>query len=188
MCLSNVKKLNVATKDIKCYKRVFPKHVLIDGYVKYHGKAAKAIINCIEVDGVISINLSDRLFICSNNIHFEGKHCAEKFGYAFFWIFDENVSSIKCGEVELVDAVYKTPYRALSVKIGNTYKSSLIKEHDKVHIGLHSFLNKTHARADGWGTVVECIIPKGSQYYKGMFDEYPSYASTALTYVKTIDV
>lgn len=98
-----------------------------------------------------------------------------------------------------------TSYRYAPVEVDNktVYKSELVLDKKfllgnmKVDVGLHSYARKSTAVAEGRGlteVVVECVIPKGAEYYAG----YASctshskkvcgdaYASTELKYVKVI--
>lgn len=86
----------------------------------------------------------------------------------------------------------ETPYQDVQVRIGETYESDLIKNHfNEIEIGLHSFaeLAAAQEKARDYSSdviVVECVIPKWSWYYKGIFCNYYSYASNKLKYVKII--
>ncbi len=113
----------------------------------------------------------------------------ENFGYKYGWVLDRGVTSVivnndeKCKECD-----YITPYRETGVEIGETYKSSLVKNEDgEVDYGLHSFENLEDAKRDGGDTYVKCIIPKGSQYYIGKFGCSISYASDTLKYLEIIE-
>lgn len=86
---------------------------------------------------------------------------------------------------------YYTPYQDYKIDIGTTYTSKLDREGYTVNMGLHSFKNIKDAF--GWIDeskgfyVAECIIPRGSLYYKGRFFSKDSYASNKLTYLKLLD-
>jgi len=86
--------------------------------------------------------------------------------------------------------VYETPYRRYQITIGDTYASELRKVDFFVYEGLHSFkdLNTTWVSYNDCKkpTVVECIIPRWSLYYKGMFFRVESYASNKLIYLKIV--
>jgi hypothetical protein len=93
----------------------------------------------------------------------------------------------KCNET------YYTWYKRALVVLGETYVSCLVRKKSPENVvedGIHSFKNLidlknfVHWMLFGNYYIVECIIPKGSKYYEGMFSKYPSYASTALTYPK----
>lgn len=99
---------------------------------------------------------------------------------------------------------YVTPYRQSEIKIGNTYTSEIKIFGLGVENALHSFANivdcfdnsryidKTiYVNGNGYKTVtpvlVECVIPKGSSYYKGIFDgRFTSYASDKLIYKRIL--
>lgn len=93
---------------------------------------------------------------------------------------------------------YATPYQFANVKIGTTYQSKLdVFEDPKTEVehGLHSYaelvtidyclypiaiIEKTHV-------IVECIIPAGARYYKGLHGINESYASDEFKYVRLIE-
>lgn len=101
-----------------------------------------------------------------------------------------------------------TPFQYSPVVIGETYESKLnVRLYSDLNLdndelpddlivgfvseGLHSFgefknAYKQYKYDKCERVVVKCIIPKGSQYYIGKFDEHLSYASEKLTYVKKI--
>lgn len=98
----------------------------------------------------------------------------------------------------------KTPFQKCTVELNKTYDSKLIVEKVMetftIHIGIHSFITKEGAeklcnhlnRFLEYYKVIECVIPKGSEYYVGRFFSTSSritnpnsYASNKLTY-KTI--
>ena len=96
---------------------------------------------------------------------------------------------------------YLTPFQHAKIIIGRTYTSALDVQKKKggniVGVGLYSFRNKRdvfdNARIDKMIRhqhtfhVVRCIIPKGSLYYTGIFDDStPSYVSNTLTYEEII--
>ena len=188
MCLSRAGELLVAKEDLVCYKRLRPYRVLTQDLDKYHGKEAVAIVRGKEYNVTISIE-RDRLFLCSNNENLKGRRCVERFGYDYSWIYDSSVTSIKCDEEELVDdSKFKTPYQDAVVTIGETYTSALYKNYSgDVHLGIHSFLRLEDAKNGGSGVFAECFIPKGAEYYKGLYDGAANYASKKLTYVKILE-
>lgn len=88
-------------------------------------------------------------------------------------------------------------YQKYTYTFGKTYKSRVIKKSIRilgrgikkrysVEIGFHSFKNKYDAlRTRQFGTqVVKCTIPKGAQYYTGVWQmhvsRFPNYASTKI--------
>jgi len=86
---------------------------------------------------------------------------------------------------------YKTPYMGVLIDIGFTYTSKLKRSGFTIEDGLHSFKHAydTHLANSCWRSVVsvQCVIPKGSKYYKGTFLGADSYASSQLIYVKIIE-
>lgn len=93
--------------------------------------------------------------------------------------------------------ILKTPYRKKIIKIGKHYDSELkIQDSENcllmysfpkvVNEGLHSFQSKYKAHmniaASTRHVLAECIIPKGSNYYEGMFGYDPCYASNCIYY------
>lgn len=92
----------------------------------------------------------------------------------------------------------RTAYMKCKVEIGNTYTSDITTNKISVEKALHSFTNKREAiervKTETITTVelAECVIPKGSYYYKGIFSsfigEMGSIASDTLTYIKLIKI
>lgn len=97
----------------------------------------------------------------------------------------------------------QTPYRDCIVSIGEIYQSKLEINYywncgptKELNQGLHSFVNLEDARSShpeyyyekGENSViyVKCIIPKGTKYYLGQFDGFPSMASEKLIYLEII--
>ena len=188
MCLqlsSEKAGLNKATKDIVCYKR-------LDVYerpdiTKYSdGAAFKGVIREIRCKGHLTIE-DGKLYFCTNISSLDGSDCDDKKGYKYSWVFDDRVTEIN-GEAPVLINVYQTVYQNVTVKIGETYTSSLEKIIDTVHMGLHSYANirDTQHSILGREVIAKCIIPKGASYYKGRHDTYTSYASDTLTYVELI--
>lgn len=99
---------------------------------------------------------------------------------------------------------YVTPYRHAEINIGETYDSDITKYGRNVERGLHSFVNITDCFDNSrWvdksfysssqrkvievkPVLVECVIPRGSRYYKGKFDGRESYTSNKLRYVRIL--
>ena len=85
------------------------------------------------------------------------------------------------------------------IKIGETYHSEIEKNFNQIEIALHSFkrlkdlkayLMKDYPNRIFIGKkvhIAKCLIPKGSIYYTGDFDNLgKSYASDCVTYVKIL--
>lgn len=102
---------------------------------------------------------------------------------------------------------YCTPYYKLEVVLNKIYSSILgvIKDGEAPHVycveeGMHSFENITDCEEDMFScftdnvivpekrAIAKCIIPKGSEYYKGDFFSSNAYASTEIKYLEIIDV
>ena len=96
---------------------------------------------------------------------------------------------------------YLTPYQEAYVQLGKTYYSDInIRKEDgayNVYEALHSFvdipasLQHMIIPMSGYCSVIlKCIIPKGSEYYKGFSifsgEARAAYASNKLKYIKVI--
>jgi hypothetical protein len=195
-------KPQIAENDIVVYK------FLKDGRKlnpEFHGKEFTGVIDCSTVEGKISID--KRTFFCTNNDFFDGICADDKLGYKYSWVIDKYVKSIKVDGVEIIKdgcvldnaeiLTFLTPYRKAEIKIGETYKSKLIKYDSLVEEGIHSFESLKDANffaiAIKSKIVAKCIIPKGSEYYVGKYSDdiysdsdYVSYASDTLKYVEVL--
>ena len=188
MCLqlsSGKARLNKATKDIVCYKMLNVCEKL--DITKYpDGTAFKGVIKGIKCKGHLTVEYG-KLYFCTNDSALDGSDCDDKKGYKYSWVFDYRVTEIN-GEAPVFITVYQTIYQDFTVKIGETYTSSLEKNNDTVHMGLHSYANirdTQHSRL-GDEVIAKCVIPKGASYYKGTYGACISYASDTLTYVELI--
>jgi len=181
-------------EDIVVYKTVIKvKEISLDcqNIEDLHGVPFKGMILDEEFEGILSVK-EDKVFLCTN--YAWGLFCDEKFGFKYSWVFTDSVTSLIVNDVELVKISFsfETPFRNYPIEIGNTYTSKLVKKGDNIEEGLHSFEFARDAKLTNWalwydeGTIVKCIIPKGSTYYKGTFDGDSSYASDALTYVEIV--
>jgi len=188
MCLqlsSKKTKLNKATKDIVCYKRL--EVCKKPDITKYSdGAAFKGVIKGIKCKGHLTVE-DGELYFCTNIGSLDGSYCYDKKGYKYSWVFDYGVTEIN-GEAPVLITVYQTIYQNFTVKIGETYTSSLEKINDTVEMGLHSYasIRDTQHSILGNEVIAKCIIPKGASYYKGRFECYTSYSSDTLTYVELI--
>ena len=188
MCLelkSNKAKSKIAKEDIICYKRL--KYLpTINMFAIKDGDEFTGVINTFECSGKISIE-SDRIYFCTNHPMLDGTDAKNKHEYKNSWVFDNTITSIIINNKEVVDLKIVTPYRFFPIEIGKTYDSELIKSDDYIYEGLHSFKNLHDVKNDYSGIYAKCLIPKGSKYYEGKFNECDSYASDKLTYVKIIE-
>lgn len=88
----------------------------------------------------------------------------------------------------------ETPYQGQTVVIGESYESELTKVNEylnsskkSIRKGIHTFKYLDECiKADNYDVICKCIIPKGSHYYKGLFEKYDSYASDRLTYIRIL--
>ncbi len=98
------------------------------------------------------------------------------------------------------DYDYVTLFQRSNVSIGSTYESEFFIYRNNVEEGLHSIADKidTEMMINGYNIcidqseilsifIVKCIIPKGTEYYVGLFDELKSYASAMIKYVEIVD-
>ena len=101
---------------------------------------------------------------------------------------------LKCEDEEN----YITPYMKANVMIPSTVTSKIDKCFDEIEEGIHSFLYKKDAkeasekffRVSGYiksVTLVKCIIPFGSMYYKGQHTGRISLASNKLKYIEIVN-
>ena len=184
MCLelkSNKIKSKIAKEDIICYKRLeFLPH--IDMSTIKDGDEFTGVINKIECSGKISIE-SDKIYFCTDHPMLCGIYAKNKHGYIHSWRLDNTVTSIIINNKEVIDLKIVTPYREFPIEIDKTYNSELIKKDGFVYEGLHSYKNLADAKESYVKIYVECIIPKGSEYYEGKFIDNDVYASDKLTYV-----
>lgn len=191
MCLelkNKNERAKVAQEDITVYKRLRVRKGIKLGN---HGKAFTAVIDEKPCSGAIS-EFEGKTFFCTDNDNLNGNDCPNKFGFKNSWEFDSVVKNMVIDGIDIEESVvYVTPYQDFRVEIGNTYTSELKKNGYEVNEGLHSFSTLQEARQDGDSegedVHVECIIPKGSKYYIGLFGGGVSYASDTLTYVRIVD-
>jgi hypothetical protein len=188
-------KPQIAKKDIVVYKFLQYGRKLKS---EFHGKEFTGVIDGFTVKGKISIDRTT--FFCTNEFNLDGIYTENKLGYKYTWLIDENVKSIKVDGVEIIKdgyvldnskvLVFLTPYQKVGIKIGETYKSKLVKNDSLIEEGIHSF--KSFKSANYFASfeekkiVAKCIIPKGSEYYVGNFNGYVSYASDTLKYVEVL--
>ena len=184
-----------AKEDIVCYKYLSIVTKLKEEYIdKLHGiKFIGTINNEENVKGLIYVSNPNIVFFCTNNRRLNGSEIDNKFGYKYSWLMDYSVKSILINESEeIIDKVLCTPYQRFPIEIGETYESDLIKRYgNQIYKGLHSFGNLNEAIEDAkldCDIIVKCIIPKGSTYYIGKFNDKVSYASNKLKYLEIINI
>lgn len=202
MCLQfeNKAVLEIADRDIICYKILFPQYNSIksEELIKYDNYEFEGIIKQIKCSGKIRVE-NDQVFFCTNISNLNGIACQNRYGFLYSYRLSQNVAEITIlatGEkyYETISG-FKTPYMDAKVEIGKTYISNLdsieAKDGDKVEKGLHSYegLNSAIYNTCEFGTtyIAQCIIPKGARYYKGTFFDEGSYASDILKYVEIIE-
>ena len=145
----------------------------------------------VKVPGYL-YKCDDYFFILHNDSRFIGslpKVTPRQVQFSYSWALDFYVREIKCEDITFTNDFLITPFQQFPVEIGQTYKSSLNKIGGSVHLGLHSFVfledaEKNSKKGTGDTILVECIIPKGAEYYVGVFDNSVSIASNQLKYVK----
>ena len=204
MCL-NLKnkntKIKIAKKDIVVYKTLIflkNKGMIDDGLSELkHGDSFTGVIKGIKCKGKISINYDSYIYLCTNNANLDGDNAYDKLGYDYSWSMDNTVEQIIVNGKNITfkeSEVYQTPYQWFKVIIGETYTSKLNKIDSIVEEGLHSFATLKDAKARPNSSIVaKCIIPKGSEYYEGVYkvgfryiENYKSYASDTLTYLEIV--
>lgn len=97
------------------------------------------------------------------------------------------------------ERVYITPFQGSFIKLHNTYYSDLTIEPIGFHKygvfkGIHSYMkiencfdHINHNPSDFNNcTIIECVIPKGRNYYRGFFKNCGSYASDCIYYNREI--
>lgn len=187
MCLilsSEDAKQLIAKEDIVCYK------LLIKIPDFKHGDHFTATIGEIDCYGQISIE-NNIIYFCTNNKKLEGLYCNDRLGYRYSWMFDNKVKNIFINKNKFLNNTYKfiTPYKHFEVKIGETYISDIVKHKNKINNALHSYVNENDIYCNYNESIkVKCIIPKGSTYYLGKFNNKPCYASDTLKYVETLTI
>ena len=193
MCLkltSERARKQIAKEDIVVYKSLKFKMIISQNLSEVkHGDSFKGIIRDTKCEGKISINDNNEVYFCTNEECLDGMYAKDKLGYKYSWKFDERVKKIIANDVLVYGEKpvgYETLYQFAEVKIGETYTSELIKEDEEVNKGLHSYAKRKDAISDSGAITVKCIIPKGSEYYKGDFCSCISYASDTLTYVEIV--
>lgn len=185
----------IAKQDIVTYKKLTTKWKVKDEYVGKpipfkalisDRKTFGAPIEYVEVSGVLCI-YEKYIWLCHNNPRFNGSSVPDKQGYLYSWFYDQRVRMIDPIE-KYLDKMYRTPYMDTEVKIGETYKSKLVKNRNWIGQGLHSIEKRKDLGSAMGDICVECVIPKGSFYYCGLHANYiPAFASDTLIYTKILE-
>ena len=188
MCLNlknEMVEARIAKKDFVVYKSLYkytrPK-------LGNHGKDFTGVIGGMKVSGRIS-EYEGWVYLCTNDERFNGNFVKDRLGFQYSWLFDLHCRAASCRGELLIDGItpfeiitgYKTSFRGFQINLGETYTAELEKKKSRIHRGIHSFKCPKEAAKYG-DTVVECIIPKGSEYYIGLFSGKASYASNCLRY------
>lgn len=85
-----------------------------------------------------------------------------------------------------------TPYHYYPIVLGETYTSNIVREHNSINEGIHSYVKLGYALRylRAWRAtmhIIKCIIPKGSRYIRGTFDhDDEAIASDTIVYTKEI--
>ena len=192
MCLYIKKeaKPQIAVKNITVYKRLIIRETPLLSLYK-SGDTFKSEIGGYKCEGKIAIE-HNRLYFCTNSRKLAGACCRDRQGYYYSWTLDGAVDLTKTtiNKKKIKLSKYSTAYKIFPIKIGEIYHSELKRYmengYDIVEEGLHSFKSIIGAKRQEKDIVAECIIPKGSQYYIGTFNDRYSYASNSLKYIKII--
>jgi hypothetical protein len=187
MCLERISEKKVADRDITVYKRLVMNYGISP---RLNNKPFSCKINNVLVEGKLSVERG-QLYFCTNDDRFDGEIADDKKGFKYSWVLDPRVN-LKTLKVEGKktkthnEELLVTPYQKMPITLGKEYESeiSFINENERNAIikALHSFKSKKSARNDGGGFVVECIIPKGTEYWEGWYLGVPSIASRKLVY------
>lgn len=197
MCLKNVttKEPLIAKKDITVYKIVNENYFIIPELkdLLKTGDKCKAIVDGIEINGKI-FKKGFGIFICHNNSNLKiNIFDTHKLNYKYSFIIGAmgtRVTSLIVNKQEFINIFYHTPYIKTIIELGKEYTSELYLYEflNLVEKGLHSFIQKPNIKEGEY--LVKCIIPKGSKYYKGIFElgpySFDSIASDKLKYIKII--
>lgn len=201
MCLQliNPPIKHIADEDVICYKYILSSVSFHGDRKSLDGKEFNGVINGIRCNGVISIDFKetgDDIYFCTNNAKLCGTYTYKKFGYRYSYILDtavEEISVVGAVNGKFVKQII-TPFQGAIVEVGNTYESELrvdvYYDNYEINKGLHSFefLNdcQFYSKDACNKHVVKCVIPKGSEFYKGSFSGYSGYASNKITYVEIV--
>lgn len=139
----------------------------------------------LSLDNLLLINKN---FIKLNTNNYKYLYNIKLFNhYNLSFIYINNNNILK------TNPKYITFYRQFEITLNTTYTSELEVKHKSYYFiekGLHSYKYakdcKTYKNKNINTHIVKCVIPKGSTYYEGYFNECKSYASDTLQYLKII--
>lgn len=164
------------------------------------GISFKGCICGVQCSG--KIHKDDKtLYFLTNEPYLKGVISPEMYGYLYSWKGINGISELIINGVDILDSknivkylnentnkeFLKTPYQRNPVKIGKTYKSDLIVNDNSIMKGLHSYKRKSSCGYFLSFAIVKCTIPKGTEYYVGLFGNKVSYASKKITYNEVVD-
>lgn len=205
MCLDieETSRKRTATKDISVVKVLLIKRSLPEKALStsLSGKECTVTIKKRTFKGKLFVSEGNQEWICHNINYLNGSKSPNKFGYKYSWFIDSNVTSLIIDGVEYYKDMLRTIYRNMPIEIGEEYTSELRRNisrfgNHKIQKGLHSFdesefdiVQEAYNKDYGpqYLKFVKCIIPKGAEYYKGVFKDKVSYASDRLKYIKIIE-
>ena len=186
MCLNKVttKEPLIAEKDIVCYK-VLKKVFRLKPHVLNKSECIMTMHDGTIIKGAVFF-LEHYQWVCHNDPNFFGSYSTNFLEFKYTWRIDHFVKEVMVNGENVLEVSYKTLYLSFPVKLGETYTSKLEKRFSTVEVGLHSYKEKLSLKNNKF-VVVECIIPKGSNYYCGehfsMLGSLSSYASDTLKYL-----
>ena len=122
-------------------------------------------------------------------------------------IADKDIICYKLVERTKIKGIYKSSFQRFEYVIRQLYTNNIdIRFADRVirnlcpsypHLSkyaveegmFHSYANKSSPILSPlpWWALLKCIIPKGAYYFKGYFDDCPSYASSQIKILEEIN-
>ena len=121
-------------------------------------------------------------------------------------VADKDIICYKMVTKYRIKGVYLSEYQSFEYIIGRLYTNNIDVKHSEALLqtiyrkdtsltGIYSISDfmfhsyqspyKYSIRAD---TIVKCVIPKGAYYFKGYFDDCPSYASSQIKILEEIKI
>lgn len=95
--------------------------------------------------------------------------------------------------LEILEGAYYSAYQKYPYTPGVVAHSQLEKDFEYIEIGLHSYEHLQSAKIDVFGwvnpakyTIFKGYIPKGAEYFMGMYDGHQSYASNQLVLTEEV--